>query len=225
MPYKPVPLPLVERAWKLSRPEKPFVVPDREGHSRSEHRALREKNMLVVRSRVFGGKEPVYQFVAFADPKHWPSFRNVSGLMREAGPAQDNPSAMGTVSVVVLPGKKSVQLLLAQSHFRGSSWRHQNPGKGPFFSRAQASRFLGWRFRALKQAMQFARERNCRFVVEKFSKGLEEFFLMRGGNSARILVTELRRAAKETGMQVWEDGNRAVCGVDALPREPEYVEA
>ncbi len=145
-------------------------------HNFAGHTVVKDKKMVIFAPTAL---KRATRLVAFPAPEHFEVLKDAAKLLREGGPAELNPGALGTVELHCPIERKIALLSFAQSHYSSK-----------VMSRKWISRYGGWRTRALKLAIEMAHRENRTLII-------------REGRKVRLtpkLITDLERACEALGV-------------------------
>lgn len=151
-----VPKRVRDKLWKL-----PNGVSEVGGY-----RVVKDKSMVLV-TEVPPEKERVMDIniVAFPRAEHFPEFEKASRGVEGYGSALINPTGIGTISITRRPGEPYI-LRYAQSHYlTEGNPRLTDASLG--LKRKLATRYHGWRKRAIKEAIKLVKRENTSLIVTK----------------------------------------------------------
>lgn len=156
-----------------------------EAHARAEgthhigdYHVIKDKKLMLI-----GPKEPTlgkeFAIIAFPKKEDIARFKEAMGSMVRKGPADYNPGAIGTLMIKRPTEPHSpLEFVFMQSHFKTGGAKGYRGEVATPLPRALATKYGGWRVRALKQAAEIAADHGTEFEVEGhhlfFSKSLED---------------------------------------------------
>ncbi|MFH0713992.1 MAG: hypothetical protein V1722_05450 [Candidatus Micrarchaeota archaeon] len=112
--------------------------------------SLSEVKAALMRKSDYPWRD-VIKFVAYPDPKHAEEFKKAVRGVRNAGPVDRNPGAIGTAALTIVHGEKiQGALAFVQAHYKTN-------GNQPL-PRKLATRYNGWRHHCLDQIMALVKE-------------------------------------------------------------------
>ena len=188
-------------AWKL---------PDGR-HDVGGYHVVKDRKMLVIHSPLNKSAEPnqmaYTQIVVYPRPEHFKAFVAAVKSVAQGGPADANPGGVGAVGVAYLNAERPFLVLsFAQAQYASNPVRKKY--KGTALPRSLATRYAGWRYRALCAALRLAVKEGLPLVVPR--KLFESFSAEKNGMLPNNLLPDLRRAAKSLGSELDEGGSRVI---------------
>lgn len=179
------------------------------------HRVVKDGKIVIVTQETNGRK---VVSVAFPKMEHLSEFEQAAKGTDSGGPAQNNPGGIGTLEMVRLPGPSAFtqsrpapaavqkcdqvwMLQTAQAHFKTKTWGSQRPT----LSRTRATQYLGWRIRALHEAVKHCKKSGIPLIIEKTTH-INEFLLAeREDGKPSPLMQEIKKVTQENGWRLSEN--------------------
>lgn len=168
-----IPRDIIEEAYRRGEGE----------HHVGKYHVRTDKKITVISLKNIPSKGGKMAIVAFPKKEHLEDFEKAGLGVRADGPADYNPGAIGTMMVHIDPDpKEAIKFIFLQSHYvsqgpsKGGERREEGISKEHTLSRSLASKYAGWRGRAIARAYELAGQEGRDFEVAAnqllFSRGL-----------------------------------------------------
>jgi len=182
------------------------------------HPVRKDGKIVLVSQETYEGKR--FMTVAFPRPIHMPDFARAAEGTDIGGPARSNPEGIGTLAMNRMdsdiafsryrPAPTAVQrfphvwmLHMAQAHFKTKSQSSQRPT----LSRTRATQYLGWRQRAMNEALRHCQKTGIPLAIEKATYAHEWLLAQREDGSESPWMKEIQQVAQENGWMLSENNH------------------
>ncbi len=168
------------------------------------HRVVKSDKIILIMPRL--GEWPLNSMhksgglsvVAYPRPEHVEAFKEANSSVATYGPAYNYPGSIGSLELQIWSRNHPLELRVAQSHFKAGNNHYLYVGQTTL-PRSLATKYHGWRKRALKHAVEIAHRHDKDFEVsrETVNRGKK-----RGAPSA--LERELAEIAAERNTELYK---------------------
>ncbi len=162
------------------------------------HRVVKTRKYVLVMPKLDqwpqdgkAGNERLIRVAVYPKPEHIDQFLAAKANLRAGGPSDSRPGAVGSIALLVRSNGE-LSLSNAQAHFKIGA----EPG---FIHRDLADYYGGWRFYALKKAVQIAKLRGSDMEIETSHVYRRPSTL---GGSRSAFHEDLLKIARETGTKL-----------------------
>ena len=154
-----IPIGFVKRAWKEARAGRNQIIGRDKEQGIRIHRVVKfkdknnEDKMLLM-----AYERPHYlEILTFPKPEHFTDFNRSARGVKYGGPAEENSAAIGYVGIS--KSGKNYVLRTAQAQFKIGEGKKRLPAE-------IAKPYLGWRKRAIKEAIEIVKERGSALRIK-----------------------------------------------------------
>ncbi|MFH1224221.1 MAG: hypothetical protein V1676_00275 [Candidatus Diapherotrites archaeon] len=151
---------LVNEAWQTRRTFQSQTPKSRHAETAKRlniFRVRRDAKMVLVAENAGYG---TIRIVAFPKMNDWRTFERAEKILEDKGPASLNRGGIGTIELV----KRSKYLMLSYSQNQFITGHGEEAGKHTV-PRGKAAQYLGWRYRALREAVLIANEKGVPLYI------------------------------------------------------------
>jgi len=189
-PYR-VPKRVIEHAWKTS-PRTTRIIK----HGSRKYKLTHTGKMVLVEFRDWSPNVFLHKIVAFPKAEHAEKFEMASKHVRNFGPAEANPGAIGTLSFRKISGSRRLEFYSAQAHAYVNKGKRQTGVPRRIFEH-----YAGWRYHSLRNALIHAKEKKLPFIIDKTSPN-HEIFEGRSSGALKNFMAEIKRIANELDLEI-----------------------